>query len=216
MSPGADEAQADSMCFDMAAADPVRTNRLLTALVTPRPIAWVVTVSASGVRNAAPFSFFNVMSSWPPVLVIGIAPRADGGPKDTRVNCEQTGEFVVNLVSGGVASSMNQTSVACAPDIDELEVAGLATHTSVHVRPPRIAASPVAFECRVRDIVDLGTGRAILIGDILAIHVLREVVLDVADGRIDAPKLDLIARLHGRGWYLRSTDRFEIARPPPP
>lgn len=201
------------MLFDFATLDPATCNRLMTALVTPRPIAWVVTQDAAGRRNAAPFSFFNVLCSAPPILAIGMQPRPEGPPKDSRANIEATGDFVVNLVPFAAAEAMNRTSGAHPAGVDELAVAGLETLASVHVAPPRIAASPVAFECRLRQTIAIEGDRAILLGDVLAAHVDDAAVRDPARGHIDATRLDLIARMHGAGLYLRATDLFEMTRP---
>ena len=152
-------------------------NRLMTSVVTPRPIAWIVSQDGEGRRNAAPFSFFNVLSSWPPILAVGIQSRPDGTPKDSRANIEATGEFVVNLVPFALVDAMNATSAPLSPDADELLVAGLDTTPSVHIAPPRITGSPAAFECRLRQIVPVSPDRAILLGDVLALHDARRQVV---------------------------------------
>jgi flavin reductase (DIM6/NTAB) family NADH-FMN oxidoreductase RutF len=201
------------MHYDFAILDAAVANRLMTAVVTPRPIAWIVSQDGKGQRNAAPFSFFNVLSSWPPILAVGIQSRPDGTLKDTRANIEATGDFVVNLVPFALAEAMNATSAPLSPDTDELAIAGLAVTPSVHVKPPRITGSPVAFECRLRQIVPILPDRAILLGDVLALHVTDDAIIDVASGKIDGAQLDLIARMHGAGTYLRATDIFHLARP---
>lgn len=201
------------MDYDFAQLDAAVGNALMTSLVTPRPIAWVVTQDASGLRNAAPFSFFNVLCSWPPILAIGIQPRPQGSLKDTRANIEATGEFVVNLVPHAAAEAMNRTSGAYPPGVDELAQAGLETIPSRHIAPPRIAASPVAFECRLRQSIPIENDRAILLGDVLAVHVDDAALIDPARGHVDASRLDLIARMHGAGIYLRASDRFVLPRP---
>lgn len=199
------------MRFDVAELDAAKCARLVTATVVPRPVAWVVTQAADGTRNAAPFSFFNAMCSWPPVLAIGMQPRADMSPKDTLANIRESGEFVVNLVPHRLADAMNQTGAPHPPSIDELALAGLDAVPSHHVAPPRIAGSPVAYECRLRQLIDIEAGRAIVLGDILAIHVDDHAILDNA-GRIDATALDVIARMHGAEYYLRADEPFRIER----
>lgn len=203
------------MEFDLGKVGAATANRLMTSLVTPRPIAWIVTCDAQGRRNAAPFSFFNVLCSWPPILAVGIQPRPEGPLKDTRANIEATGEFVVNLVPYAAVEAMNRTSFPHPAGTDEITLAGLETLACTHVTPPRIAASPVAFECRLRQSIAIEQDRAILLGDVLAAHVDDDAVIDPARGDVDAVALDLVARMHGKGTYLRATDLFEVARPYP-
>ncbi|MGC8469677.1 MAG: flavin reductase family protein [Acetobacteraceae bacterium] len=200
------------MLFDFAALAPNDRYKLLAATVVPRPIAWVVTADAAGRRNAAPFSFFNVLAGDPPVIGIGIGDRPSGTMKDTGANIRATGEFVVNLVDEASAAQMNLTATDFAQGEDELALVGLDTLPSARVAPPRIARSPVALECRLRQSLDLGGGRSIVIGEVLAIHVADEAVLDAARCHIDTPRLDLIGRMHGGGWYSRTTDRFDLPR----
>jgi len=200
------------MLFDLSHLDVTRASRLMTALVTPRPIAWVVSQDANGNRNAAPFSFFNIMSSFPPVLAIGMQPRNGGGEKDSLCNIRQTREFVVSLVSEALASQMSLTSAELPSGEDELTRFGIGVDASAFIAPPRIAGSPAAFECRLRQIVDLENGRAIILGDIAAAHVDDDAVIDGEAGKIDAVRLRLIARMHGRSCYVRSTDLFDLAR----
>lgn len=199
------------MLFDFAAIAPRDRYKLLASTILPRPIAWVVTESPEGRRNAAPFSFFNLFSDEPPVVCLGIGGRA-GEPKDTARNIRDTGQFVVNLVSEEVAERMNVTAIEFGPDVDELAEAGLDTAPSVKVRPPRIACSPVALECERMTILELGTSRSLVVGQVLAMHIRDDAVLDAAKCYVDTPKLGLVARMHGRGWYARSTDLFDMPR----
>jgi flavin reductase (DIM6/NTAB) family NADH-FMN oxidoreductase RutF len=204
------------MLFDFAELSSQNRYKLLTSTVTPRPIAWVVTLDALGRRNAAPFSFFNALVSDPPIVGIGIGGRrpadAPGSWKDSGANIRATGEFVVNLVSFDARSPMNVTAIAFPHDVDELAEAGLTALPSVKVKPPRIAESPVALECETFSIVDVSTDHAIVLGRVLAMHVRDDAVLDRARCHIDTPKLDLIGRMHGSGWYARTTDLFEMPR----
>lgn len=200
------------MLFDFAALSPTERYKLLVSTVVPRPIAWVVTRDPAGRLNAAPFSFFNAFAGDPPVVGIGIGDRPVGTIKDTGANIRATGEFVVNLVNESAAPQMNLTATEFPQGTDELEMVGLATLPSARIAPPRIAISPVALECRLMTTVELGAGRAIVIGEVLAIHVADEAVLDRARCHIDTTRLDLIGRLHGRGWYARMTDLFELPR----
>lgn len=199
------------MLFDLETIDPSVGYKLLVSTVTPRPIAWVVSQDGSGVLNAAPFSFFNAFSPDPPVIGIGVGQRPAGASKDTRSNIVETGEFVVNLVSEATAKAMNVTAIDFDPKVDELAEAGLTTCPSAKIKPPRIAESPVAFECRLMQIVDLGS-YGLVLGRVLAIHIRDEAVIDPVKCYVDTPALGLIGRMHGTGWYARTTDLFEMRR----
>jgi flavin reductase (DIM6/NTAB) family NADH-FMN oxidoreductase RutF len=168
--------------------------KLLVSTIVPRPIAWVTTQDIDGTVNAAPFSFFNAVSGNPPVVAIGIGGRGPGDVKDTGGNIRRTGQFVVNLVSNALAEQMNITAIDFEKAVNELAEAGLTTAPSSRVKPPRIAESPVSFECERLVIVEVGVDRAVILGN------------------IDTPKLDLVGRMHGRGWYARTTDRFDMPR----
>lgn len=189
--------------------------KILLGTVVPRPIAWVTTVSLDGARNAAPFSFFNAMGKDPPVLAIGIQPDGDGSMKDTARNILDTKEFVVNLVPQSAIGSMNLTSIDAPPGIDELELAELQTVASLKVKPPRIALSPVAFECRLHTPVQLGPHQLIVIGEIVQAFVADDALADPARLYVDTPGLDLVGRMHGRDWYARTGDMYQLARPAP-
>ena len=202
------------MLFDMDRLDPVNTYKLLISTVVPRPIAWVTTKDLDGRINAAPFSFFNAVSGNPPVVVIGIGGRAPGDAKDTGNIIRRTGQFVVNLVSHGLAERMNVTAIEFGPTIDELAEAGLTPTPATKVRPPLIAESPVSLECERLVIVEVGIDRAVVLGKVVAIHVRDDCVLDASRCYVDTPKLDLVGRMHGAGWYTRTTDRFEMPRIP--
>ena len=201
------------MLFDFKDIPGKECYKLLVSTVTPRPIAWVVSQDSQGVLNAGAFSFFNAFSGEPPVVGIGIGSYKPGRPKDTRANIRDTGQFVINLVSEENAKQMNITAIEFDPSVDELEQAGLTTLPSVRVKPPRIAESPVAMECELMQIVDLGESGLVL-GRVLAMHIHDEMVLDAANHYIDTPKLKLIGRMHGRGWYARTSDLFEMPRVP--
>jgi len=202
------------MLFDFAAISPRERYKLLVATITPRPIAWVVSQGAEGHRNAAPFSFFNAFSGEPPVVGIGVSSHEPGRLKDTRRNIHETGQFVVNLVSEEAAAAMNITAIEFEAGVDELAEAQLKTLPSVHVKPPRIAISPVAMECQLIQIVELGRDSGLVLGRVLAMHVHDDVVVDPQKHYIDTPKLKLIGRMHGAGWYARTSDLFEMERIP--
>ena len=202
------------MLFDFAELAPRARYKLIVSTVTPRPIAWVTSQDASGVLNAAPFSFFNAFAGDPPVIGIGIAHYSPQKPKDTRANIAATGEFVVNLVSEETAQAMNVTAIEFDPHVDELAEAGLTAHASVRVKPPRIAESPVSMECVLHQIVDFSPTSSLVLGRILAMHVRDDAVIDAATAYIDTPKLKLVGRMHGAGWYTRTSDLFEMPRIP--
>jgi flavin reductase (DIM6/NTAB) family NADH-FMN oxidoreductase RutF len=202
------------MLFDFTKIPPRECYKLLVSTVTPRPIAWVVSMDMEGCINAAPFSFFNAFAGDPPVIGIGIGSHHPSAPKDTRANIRETGQFVVNLVSEENAEAMNITAIEFEPGVDEVEKAGLTTIPSVRVKPPRIAESPVSMECELMQIVDLGTDNGLVLGRVVAMHVRDDAVIDAAKYYIDTPKLKLIGRMHGSGWYTRTSDLFQIPRIP--
>lgn len=200
------------MLFDMEALDAQRRYKILTATVTPRPIAWVTTLSEDGIVNAAPYSFFNVLGHEPPTLAIGLL-AGQGRFKDTATNILATGEFVVNLVSEATAAAMNVTCIDAPPEIDELALAGLTAAPCDAVKPPRIKQSPVSFECRVLSSLVTGPRQTAVIGRIVRAHVDAAVVQDRERCYIDTPALRLVGRMHGSGWYARCSDLFQMDRP---
>jgi flavin reductase (DIM6/NTAB) family NADH-FMN oxidoreductase RutF len=202
------------MLFDFAEIAPRARYKLLVSTVTPRPIAWVTSQDANGRLNAAPFSFFNAFSGDPPIIGVGISTRSSGAAKDTRANIGALGEFVVNLVSEQTAEAMNITAIEFESHVNEVLEAGLTTHASVHVKPPRIVESPVSMECKLVQIVELGPVSSLVLGRIVAMHVRDDAVLDPANYYIDTPALKLIGRMHGSGWYARTSDLFEMPRIP--
>ena len=202
------------MLFDFAAIPPRERYKLLISTITPRPIAWVVSQNPQGHLNAAPFSFFNAFSGEPPVVGIGISSHEPGRPKDTRNNISQTRQFVVNLVSEESAAAMNITAIEFEAGVNELAQAELATLPSVYVKPPRIAISPVAMECELLQIVEVGPETGLVLGRVLAMHIHDDMVIDPARNYVDTPKLKLIGRMHGSGWYARTSDLFLMDRIP--
>ncbi len=199
------------MLFDFATLAPQDAYKLVVSSVVPRPIAWVVSQDSEGRINAAPYSFFNAFSDNPVVIGIGCGPRPEGALKDTAANIRATGQFVVCLVPETAVHGMNATAIDFPPGTDELAEAGLTTVASSHVRPPRIAESPVALECENFQLVPAGR-HTIVLGRVLAMHIRDDCMLDPAKFYVDTPKLGLVGRMHGRGWYARTTDRFEVKR----
>ncbi|MBN8918109.1 flavin reductase (DIM6/NTAB) family NADH-FMN oxidoreductase RutF [Xanthobacter flavus] len=199
------------MIFDFAHLRGAERVKLLSATIVPRPIAWIVTQEEGGALNAAPFSFFNLFSGDPPVICVGIGGRS-GGLKDTARNIERTGEFVINLVSEGLAQKMNVTAIDFPPGVDEVLQAGLSVAPSIKVKPPRIADSPVAFECIRLFAKEIGAGRSIIAAEVVAAYIRDDAILDAERCHVDTPRLKLIARMHGGGQYVRCSDVFEMKK----
>ena len=187
-----------------------RFNSVLTGVIVPRPIAFVSTVSPDGVVNLAPYSFFNAVSYTN--VMFSSSRNVGNKSKDTLRNIEETGEFVVNIVVDPIADAMNATAAEYPEDVDEFEIAGLTHAPSQIVKPPRVAESPVNIECKLDQVVQIGSGEhehGLVIGTILLVHV-RD---DVIDGhRIDQSKLMATGRMAGN-MYCRTNDRFEMVRP---
>ncbi len=188
---------------------------LFIGCVNPRPIALVSTVSHAGVTNLAPFSFYNMVSSQPPVVIFGPGNRADGTTKDTLRNIEATGEFVIATV----VASMARQAVACAselpPESSEFAWSGLTPAAAVRVAPPLVRESPVNMECTVREILRFGSGPGAgnaVLGDVRVLHLSPE-ILD-ARGRVDPEKLQTVGRLGGK-WYCTVQQPYEIEIPKP-
>lgn len=200
------------MQFDFAALDADDRYKLMSASITPRPIAWVTTLSAAGARNAAPYSFFNMMSAAPPLVALGLMRRPDGNRKDTCANIIETGEFVVNLVAERDLDTMNFTCIDGPPGFDELAAGDIATVASVRVAPPRIASAPVSMECRVAHRIDVSDASTVVLGEVLTFHI-DDALVDADRLYVDAVAMDLVARMHGAGWYARQPDMVRRDRP---
>ena len=199
------------MEFDLEHEHPGRAYQLLASLVTPRPIAFVTTMSADGRVNAAPFSFFNLMGGQPPILAFAPGDREDGTPKDTALNVRASHEFVVNLVDEAIAEAMNQCAASLPYGENELAHAGLTAAPSSRVKPPRIAEAPASLECAEWGTLQIGNNR-VIIGVVKRLH-LREELFDAEKKRINTDKLFLIGRMAAPHWYCRTRDRFEMIRP---
>lgn len=199
--------------IELADLTPLERYKLLIGLVIPRPIAWISTRGASGVANCAPFSFFNVFSEDPPLVVVGFGLRAGGAAKDTLENIRQTGEFVVNLVDEATANAMHLSSEDFPPEVSEFEQAGLTTAPAVTVSHPRIAEAVACLECRVFQHVAIPTGRELVIGTILLVHA-REGVIDPLSKRVSEATYRPIGRLFG-SRYCTTRQRFNLPGPIP-
>ncbi len=191
--------------------------KLMTGLIVPRPVALVSTVDLRGVPNVAPFSFFCGVGSNPPTVLFCPSLRSAGNDrpddrKDTLRNVEQTGEFVINIVSESLAGASNATAADVPPEVDEFLLAGLTAVPSEVVRPPRVAESPAQFECKVMQIIFTGQGNGagvIVLGEIVRFHVRADLE---SNFRIDAAKLDAVGRMAGNTW-VNTHGRFELERP---
>lgn len=200
------------MNFDFSQLAAADAFKLLSSVVVPRPIAWVVSQSAAGELNAAPFSFFNVVSSDPPIVALGIGPRG-GQLKDTSRNILATREFVINLVSADLAEQMNHTSLDYEAGINELARAGLATAASQIVAPPRIAQSPAALECKVWQVVEAAPQRVIVLARVVGMYLRDDALLNRERFYVDTPGLRLLGRMHGARWYAHTSDLFQMRTP---
>lgn len=183
---------------------------MLIGAVVPRPIAFVSTVSPHGARNLAPFSFFNALSGEPPIVCFSTAHRQPR--KDTYLNVQATGEFVVNIVTEDIAEAMNLTSGEYPLGADEFEIAGLTPAPATMVRAPRVLESPVNMECKLMQIIDLSArprGASLILGEVVLLHVDDRIVDNF---KIDPEKLRAIGRM-GANDYCRTRDRFEMIRP---
>jgi flavin reductase (DIM6/NTAB) family NADH-FMN oxidoreductase RutF len=186
---------------------------LMISILVPRPIAWISTVDGQGRRNLAPFSYFGGIASSPPLVGVSIARRR-GAKKDTLRNLEETGEGVIHLPTEDLADRMVLTSGDFPPEEDEFTLAGLTPVASTHVRAPRIGEAPVAMECRVERIIELGDSgdsNSFVIARVVFLHV-RDDLLE--DGRVQIERFRPVGRLGGES-YCRLRDVFEIGRPRP-
>lgn len=201
------------MIVDPAATDYQNVYKLLIGSVVPRPIAFVSTVNPEGELNLAPFSFFTIASSHPPVVVFTVGNRARPDPrKDTLRNITTAREFVVNVVSEDIGEKMNLCAGDYPPDVDEFEVSCLTPVPSDLVKPPRVAESPVNMECRLLYTISMSSlvnGGNLVLGEVIRIHVDDAYV---SNFRIDPDKLRAIGRMAGNS-YTRTRDRFDMIRP---
>lgn len=183
-------------CVEGDALDTATAYRLIVGCVAPRPVAWITTIDEEGRVNAAPFSSYNYVATSPPMLAVNIAARADGGnTKDTARNIARSREFVVNVATEHNMELMHRSAQEFAPEVSETEALGIALLPSRHVRPPRIAISPVQMECRLDQAIVLGRGvNTLFIGEVVAFHLSDRIY----DGqRVDTVGMRPIARLGG-------------------
>ena len=184
------------------------------AIVVPRPIGWISTISERGLVNLAPYSFFNAVAYTPPQVMFSAGRRGNGDLKDTVVNVRETGEFVVNLATWDLREQVSASSVPAPPDVDEFVYAGLTPTDSELVKPPRVAESPVHLECVFTQTVELLTEESeepsvVVFGKVVGIHIADRAIVD---GKVDTAGLQPIGRL-GYDEYVRVTETFSMDRP---
>jgi flavin reductase (DIM6/NTAB) family NADH-FMN oxidoreductase RutF len=202
------EGETTMLQFDFHAIPRTDRYKLLTGLVVPRPIALVTTLSKHGVANAAPFSFFNVFSDDPGIVVLGISDRPDGSQKDTVRNARETGWFAVNMVDENLAIAMNECAVDFPAATSEPDVLGLKLVAGTHTPVPHLAVAPAVLECRKMMMINIGPGRELVIGEVLGIQV-REGIVDPHTLRVNFDTYQPIGRLAG-SHYTRRHDRFSM------
>jgi len=202
----------DTLEFDISEMNALLRYNVLISLVTPRPIAFISTLSDKGIPNAAPFSFFNLMGNDPPIVAIGIGKdeTRKNDLKDSGYNIQKTKEFVINIVNESILEQVNITSVDFPPEVDESEIAGLTKLPSIKVKPPRIAESPANLECRLAGTIEIGNTRIIL-GEIIYLHIKKE-FLDHENQTIHTDLISPVGRMHKNGVYTRTTDLFNLPR----
>ncbi len=194
--------------------EPRDAYKIMLSVIVPRPIAWISSLGADGTVNLAPYSFFSGVSGHPPVVMFSVSQRSarfGGGVKDTLRNVQETGEFVVNVVNEPLVEAMNQTAGEWDYGVSEFEQAGLATAPSVVVKPPRVAAAPVAMEAKVHQVVPVdGSNNTMVLGRIVRYHIREDLLR--SEGLVDAALMRPVARLGGPE-YARLGEVFSLERP---
>ena len=185
--------------------------KFLSAVVIPRPVAFVTTKNENGLYNAAPFSFFNVFSEDPALVVLGISTRPNGKSKDTVANIRSIKQFVVNMVDASIIGAMHIASADIPSDESEIDYAGISLVPSKTVDVKRIEQAPVSLECQLYQIIDLTERRSLILGEVLAIHIADELI-DPESKRLIPAKYSPIARLFGE-YYAWLGDRYAKSIP---
>ena len=201
---------SEDLSFDPAKMAQRDRYKLLIGLVIPRPIALVTTLSSDGVVNAAPFSFFNLFSEEPPLAVLGLQCKPNGGMKDTSTHIRDRNAFVINLVDEALGAQMNQCAIDFPPGVSEIDAAKLTTLPSEKIAVPRIAEAPAALECRHYMTLEVNSERRIVIGEIVHIHT-RAGIVDKERLRIDMKEYRPLARLYGN-FYASLSEPFTHER----
>lgn len=196
------------MYFDLERSPASDAYKLLVGLVAPRPIALITSLDENGILNAAPFSAYNYLCTDPPIIGVGVTNRLDQRfvPKDTAGNIRRTGEFVVNVVTEDIAEKMNICATDFPSEMSEVELAGFTTAPSKLVKPPRLAESHAALECREHTTMEIGRSRIIL-GRVVAVYV-EDRYVDPAGPYIKADEMHAIGRMNGLGNCARTRDAF--------
>ena len=200
------------MKIDPTTLDRKAAHEIMVGAALPRPIAFISTMGENGIYNLAPYSFFIPMSVKPAIVGVGIGRKRDGSKKDTLVNIEFTGDFVVNVVTESLAEAMNQTAGEYPPEVDEFRVSKLTPVKADLVKSPLVAESPIKMECRLLQILEFGEFPGInnfVIGKVIQIHVQDEFW---ANGEIQSSRMKAIGRMGG-DFYCRTRDIFEMKRP---
>lgn len=198
--------------FDLSQLARPDAYKLLTSVVVPRPIAWITSRDSEGAINVAPFSFFNMLASDPPVVGIGFSAAPDREGKDTYQNIRARGEFVVNMVPEELAEAMNLTATNVPRGMSEAEIAKLELAPSATVDVPRLAHSPAALECRLLEFRQYGGSGVICLAQIHFVHIVTEAISNPERFHFDPSKLRLIGRMHSPNGYTRTRDTFDIVR----
>jgi flavin reductase (DIM6/NTAB) family NADH-FMN oxidoreductase RutF len=217
--------RAPMLSIDPSKCEQRQIYKLMVGIIVPRPIALISTMDRAGVANLAPFSFFNGVGSVPPSVMFCPSVRAPLGSaqeihsdirpdirKDTLRNVEETGEFVINVVSDAIAAQANETSAEVPPEVDEFVLSGLTPIASEAVRPPRVAESPAQMECKLLQVVYTSRkpgGGVVVIGEVVRFHVREDLFEDF---RVDPAGLDAVGRMAGNTW-VRTRERVEHSRP---
>ncbi len=203
----------DTLEFDISTMKAHLRYNLLISLITPRPIAFISTLSDKGIPNAAPFSFFNLMGNDPPIVAIGIGKdeTRKNDLKDTGYNIQKTKEFVINIVNESILDLVNVTSIDFPSEIDESDIAGLTKMPSIKVKPPRIAESPANLECRLASTVEIGNTRIVL-GEIIYLHIKKEFLDPYENQTVHTDLISPVGRMHKNCVYTRTTDLFNLPR----
>jgi flavin reductase (DIM6/NTAB) family NADH-FMN oxidoreductase RutF len=189
---------------------PRERYKLLSSTVIPRPIALVSSRGLDGIDNAAPYSFFNVFSEDPPIVILGLQNKDDGSPKDTTRNILGSGEFVVNLIDRKMAEAMNNCAVDFPPEVSEFDITGLNRAPCKLIGANRIAEAPVALECRQTFTIKLNKNRDICLGEVLYMHI-RDDIIDAKTKRIKIENYEIVARLFA-DYYAGITDPYALER----
>jgi len=192
----------DTLEFDISTMKAHLRYNILISLITPRPIAFISTLSDKGIPNAAPFSFFNLMGNDPPIVAIGIGKdeTRKNDLKDTGYNIQKTKEFVINIVKESILEQVNVASIDFPPEIDESDIAGLTKMPSIKVKPPRIGESPTNLECRLASTVEIGNTRIVL-GEIIYLHVKKEFLDPQENQTVYTDLISPVGRMHKNCLY---------------